>query len=344
MYACATRISVAAFFHQTIEKMRLLVTGGAGYIGSNFARRALAEGVEVVVFDNLSRGHREAIPEKATFFEGDLLDKPSIERCFAENSIDAVVHFAAFAYVGESVENPALYYENNVVGSFNLIDAARRADIRRFVFSSTCSIYGNPERVPISEDEPDKPINPYAQTKLAIEHMLRDYSAAYGMRHAALRYFNAAGAAFDGETGESHDPEPHLVPITLNTAMGKRDKIFIFGDDYPTPDGTCVRDFIHVDDLADAHLLALKYLEDGGESTVINLGTGDGNSVKEIIQRAEKITGKKIPTETAPRREGDPARLVADNAKAKKILGWKPKHDADAVLESAWRWHQNQRY
>ncbi len=324
--------------------MKILVTGGAGYIGSHFVRILLKNNEDVVVLDNLSRGHKESIPENIIFEKADLLDYDLLQKVLTKYSFDAIVHFAAFAYVGESVEDPKLYYENNVIGSFNLIKAAINTNVKKFVFSSTCSLYGNPEIIPISEKLPTNPINPYAQTKLIIENILRDFDRAYGMKSVFLRYFNAAGADFLGEIGESHQPEPHLIPIVLNTALGKREKVFIFGDDYDTKDGTCIRDYIHINDLGDAHLRALKYLDNGGKTDVINLGTGEGYSVKEIIDTAEKITGKKINTEITKRREGDPAILVADNKKAKEILGWEPKYNLNDIISSAYNWHKSPRF
>ncbi len=260
--------------------MSILVTGGAGYIGSHFVRMLQSLGKKIVIADNLSRGHLESIPKGVDFINVDLKDYSATEQIFNNYRIESIVHFAAYAYVGESVENPELYYENNVIGSFNLIKAANRAGVKRFVFSSTCSLYGNPLIVPINENETTKPINPYAYTKLFIEKILADFDTAYGLKFVALRYFNAAGADFNGEIGESHLPEPHLIPIVLFTALKKRDSVSIFGDDYKTPDGTCIRDYIHIYDLADAHVRALDYLEKGNNSDVFNLGTGKGNSVK----------------------------------------------------------------
>lgn len=322
----------------------ILVTGGAGYIGSHFVKYLIENGKEVLVIDNLSRGHKEAVNEKAKFEKCDILDYDNLLATLKKYKIDSVVHFAAFAYVGESVENPEMYYQNNVVGSFNLIKAVKECGIKKFVFSSTCSLYGNPYKVPISEDEPTKPINPYAQTKLMIEKILADFDTAYGLKFAALRYFNAAGADFEGKIGESHQPEPHLIPIVLEAALGKREKVLIFGDDYETEDGTCVRDYIHIYDLADAHLKALEYLDCSKQSEIFNLGTGSGYSVKEIIKTAEKVTGKYLKTEIVNRRAGDPAKLVADNQKAKKILKWVPKYKLEEIIESAWNWHKNQLY
>ncbi len=324
--------------------MKILVTGGAGYIGSHFVHHLVANNNQVCVLDNLSRGHIESLPSNVNFKKVDLLDFQNLKEVIAEFSPQAVVHFAAFAYVGESVEKPEMYYQNNVVGSYNLIRAIAELGIKNFVFSSTCSIYGNPENIPISEDEPSNPINPYANTKLIIEILLRDFEKAFGLKNVCLRYFNAAGAKPSGEIGESHFPESHLIPLILYTAQKKREKILVFGNDYDTQDGTCIRDYIHVDDLADAHLKALEYLIDGGSSTIINLGTGFGNSVLEIIEKSIKITGRDIPFEITGRREGDPAILVADNKKAKKILNWYPKFGIDEIIETAWTWHQNQKY
>jgi UDP-glucose 4-epimerase len=324
--------------------MKILVTGGAGYIGSHTVRKLLKKGFEVLIIDNLSRGHIESVPENAVFEKADLLDTEGLAAVFAKHKPDAVIHFAAFAYVGESVENPELYYRNNVTGSFNLINAVRDAGIKKFVFSSTCSIYGNPEKIPISEEQIADPINPYAKTKLFIEHILSDYHTAYGIKYIALRYFNAAGNSDDGLIGESHDPEPHIIPLVLFTALGKREKVNIYGDDYQTPDGTCIRDYIHVNDLADAHVNALEYLNKGCEPEVINLGTGNGYSVKEIIEEARNITGCIIRADIAGRRAGDPAVLVADNKKAREILGWVPEYDLKKIIETAWNWHKNQKY
>ncbi|MGE5353678.1 MAG: UDP-glucose 4-epimerase GalE [Acidobacteriota bacterium] len=324
--------------------MNVLVTGGAGYIGSHVVRMLLRQGHNVVIIDNLSRGHIEAVPEGVKFEEVNLLDFDSLKTAISRHEIDACIHFAAFAYVGESVENPGLYYVNNVTGSINLIRALNENNIRKIVFSSTCSLYGNPEHVPISEKEKLNPINPYAKTKYFIEQVLSDFDTSFGMKYAALRYFNAAGADFDGIIGESHEPEPHLIPIVLQAALGKREKVMIFGDDYPTEDGTCIRDYIHVYDLADAHIRALEYLSKGNESTIINLGTGRGYSVKEIIESARKITGREIKAAISERRAGDPAILIADNKKAREILGWIPKYGLDDIIKSAWQWHQNPKY
>lgn len=324
--------------------MKVLVTGGAGYIGSHFVKILINEGIDCIVLDNLSRGHKEAVPPDVTLKIVDLLDFNAIENVINTHGVDSVVHFAAFAYVGESVENPAMYYQNNVVGSFNLIKATVEAKIKKFVFSSTCSLYGNPAKVPISEEQSTNPINPYAQTKLTIENMLKDFENAYDLKSVCLRYFNAAGADFSGEIGESHNPEPHLIPIVLNTALGIREQVLVFGDDYETKDGTCIRDYIHINDLGDAHLRALTYLNNGGESSIINLGTGEGNSVKEIIDTTEKITKKTIKKKIVERRPGDPAVLIADNSKAKRVLGWEPKYNLEQTISSAYKWHSNKRY
>lgn len=322
----------------------ILVTGGAGYIGSHTVRLLLKNSYTVIVLDNLSRGHKESLPPEIKFLQVDLLNRAAILHSFKDFHIDAVIHFAAFAYVGESVENPLMYYENNVIGSYNLISVLHELGIKHIVFSSTCSIYGNPVSVPINEGQVSAPINPYANTKLFIEHILQDADTAHGVKSVCLRYFNAAGASSNAEIGESHDPEPHLIPLVLFTALGKRPFIKVFGNDYPTPDGTCIRDYIHVDDLADAHQRAVEYLLSGNPSTIINLGTGDGNSVMEVIKTAEEVTGKEIPFQMVERRAGDPAVLVADNKKAREILGWNPVNGIREVLQTAWNWHQNPKY
>lgn len=324
--------------------LKVLVTGGAGYIGSHFVKLLANRGHQPIVIDNLSRGHHRSIPKDIYFEDIDLLDVNSLSYFIQTEIPQAVVHFAAFAYVGESVQYPERYYQNNVLGSFNLIRLCAENGVKNFVFSSTCSIYGNPTKVPISEDQPSNAINPYANTKLIIEIMLKDFEMTYGMKHIALRYFNAAGADPSGEIGESHNPEPHLIPIVLNTALGKNKKVSIYGNDYETKDGTCIRDYIHVNDLADAHLKSLDYLSSGNKSTMINLGTGNGNSVLEIIEKAKTITNKEIPFEIVKRREGDPAVLVADNKKAKELLNWAPKYSIDDILQTAWQWHQNPKY
>lgn len=319
--------------------MRILVTGGAGYVGSHAVRRVLADGHDVWVFDNLTTGHPAAVPA-GRLIQGDLSDSSALAHVLSENAVDAVLHFAAVCEVGESVGDPAKYYANNVVGSLNLLEAMRETGVRRIVFSSTCATYGVPERVPITEDEPQQPINPYGMTKLLIERALADYAAAYGFATAALRYFNAAGAHPDGNLGEDHEPETHLIPRVLRVALGQLEAIHVFGTDYPTPDGTCIRDYVHVDDLADAHLRALERLEPGG-AIACNLGTGHGYSVRAVVDAARKITGHAIPVLEGPRRAGDPAELVACADKAKSVLGWQAHYtDIEAIVETAWRWHR----
>lgn len=320
--------------------MRILVTGGAGYIGSHAVRLLQSAGHEVWVYDNLSCGHREAVPE-GLFIEGNVGDRAKMTAVLNDKSIDAVMHFAAFALVGESVAQPSKYYQNNVIETLNLLEAMRAANVSRFVFSSTTATYGVPDKIPITEDEKQKPINPYGFSKLVIEQALADYAHAYGWGYAALRYFNAAGAAPDGEIGEDHTPESHLIPIVLQVALGQRENISIFGDDYPTPDGTCIRDYIHVYDLGAAHVKALEKLE-MGTGLQLNLGTGHGNSVREVIDACRDVTGHEIPAVMAERRPGDPPELVADSAKAQTVLDWKPKFvDIHETVETAWRWHKS---
>ncbi len=319
--------------------MKILVTGGAGYVGSHAVRWLSRAGHDVWVYDNLSRGHRGAVPA-GRLVEGELADTKRIVETLRAKQIDAVMHFAAFALVGESVADPAMYYRNNVLGSLSLLDAMREAGVRKIVFSSTTATYGEPDRVPIREDEWQAPINPYGFTKLHIEHALADYAAAYGFGYAALRYFNAAGASPDGDLGEDHDPESHLIPIVLQVALGQRKEITVFGEDYPTPDGTCIRDYVHVDDLAAAHLLALDRLAPG-VALKMNLGTGRGTSVREVIDACRKVTGHAIPTVVGQRRPGDPPELVADSSLAQRELGWRPKYvEIEPIVQTAWRWHQ----
>ncbi|MDZ4659572.1 MAG: UDP-glucose 4-epimerase GalE [Bythopirellula sp.] len=319
--------------------MKVLLSGGAGYVGSHAARLLQKQGHDIWVYDNLSEGHRAAVPE-GRLLEGDLHDREKLTATLKEKKIDAVMHFAASCYVGVSVTNPAEYYHNNVVGTLSLLEAMRTAGVKRIVFSSTCATYGVPDVVPITEAEKQAPINPYGFTKLVIEHALADYAHAYGWGYAALRYFNASGAAEDGSIGEDHDPETHLIPLVLDVALGKRESIKVFGDDYPTPDGTCIRDYIHVDDLATAHLAALEQLQ-VGSALKLNLGTGNGASVLEVIEACRRVTGHAIPMEIVPRREGDPPALVADASLANKVLGWQPKYrEIEAVVKSAWGWHK----
>jgi UDP-glucose 4-epimerase len=319
--------------------MRILVTGGAGYIGSHAVRLFLARGHDVRVYDNLSMGHRAAVPADRLIV-ADLAEAHRLDQALVEYRIDAVVHFAAFAFVGESVTNPAKYYQNNLVNTLTLLDALRRHGVKRFVFSSTCATYGVPQTVPITEDEPQRPINPYGNGKLAVEYALGDYAAAYDWGFAALRYFNAAGASADGSIGEDHNPETHLIPLVLQAAAGRRPAIQVFGTDYPTPDGTCVRDYIHVDDLAEAHLLALEKLKPG-VGLRLNLGTGRGYSVRDVIRVAEEVTGRKVPVQEGPRRAGDPPVLVAAADRAQRELGWQPRHaELRPIVETAWNWHR----
>ena len=319
--------------------MKVLLTGGAGYVGSHSLWLLQKQGHEVWAFDNLSEGHRAAVPE-GRLIEGDLLDKALIEQVLKEKQIEAVMHFAASTYVGVSVTDPAEYYQNNVVGTLSLLDAMRAVGVEKIVFSSTCATYGVPEIVPITEAEKQAPISPYGFTKLVMEHALADYAHAYGLQYAALRYFNASGAAAESPIGEDHEPETHLIPVVLQVALGQRESIKIFGDDYPTPDGTCVRDYIHVDDLATAHVAALEKLGPGSQLK-LNLGTGNGASVLEVIEACRKVTGHAIPAEVEARREGDPPQLVADPSQAKEVLGWEAKHkDIEQIVASAWGWHQ----
>ncbi|HEX3149160.1 MAG TPA: UDP-glucose 4-epimerase GalE [Gemmataceae bacterium] len=319
--------------------MRILVTGGAGYIGSHTVRALLARGHDVHVFDNLVFGHRAAVPADRMIV-GDLRDADVLDHALLIHRIEAVVHFAAFAFVGESVADPAKYYRNNVVNSLTLLERMRRHGINRLVFSSTCATYGTPEAMPITEETPQRPINPYGRTKLIVEGAMADYAAAYGWACMALRYFNASGAAADGSIGEDHDPETHLIPLVIQAAMKKRPHIEVFGTDYPTPDGTCIRDYIHVDDLADAHALALEKAV-AGSFSAYNLGTGRGYSVREVIHAVEKVTGLPVPVKLGARRPGDPPELVAHPAKAMKELGWKPRYvELEDVVRTGWEWHR----
>jgi UDP-glucose 4-epimerase len=319
--------------------MRILVTGGAGYVGSHCVRELTKAGHDVWVYDNLSRGHAQAVPP-GRLVQGDLAEQAKLTGVLRERQIEAVMHFAAFALVGESVAEPHLYYGNNVVGSFHLLEAMRSAGVKRLVFSSTTATYGTPEKMPIAETTPQQPINPYGFSKLVVERILDDYAHAYGLAFAALRYFNAAGAAPEGDLGEDHDPESHLIPIILQVALGQRDKITIFGDDFPTPDGTCIRDYVHIVDLAAAHLAALERLE-SGKGIKLNLGTGRGHSVRQVIDACRKITGHTIPEVTGPRRAGDPPELVADARLAKEVLGWSPRFATiESIVETAWNWHR----
>lgn len=319
--------------------MRILITGGAGYIGSHAARLFSARGHDVWIFDNLSAGHRAAVPAERLIV-GDLRESERLDHVLLAQRIEAVVHFAAFTSVGDSVRDPGKYYLNNLANTLHLLEGMRRQRIWRFVFSSTAAIYGIPDQVPIVEDAPRRPINPYGAGKLAVESVLADYAAAYGWGCAALRYFNASGASSDATLGEDHKPELHLIPLVIQTVLGQRPHIEVFGTDYPTPDGTCVRDYIHVDDLAEAHLLALERLEPG-KSVCYNLGIGRGYSVREVIRGVEEVTGKPVPVKETSRRAGDPPVLVASSEKIQRELGWRPRYtELRTIIETAWNWHR----
>jgi UDP-glucose-4-epimerase GalE len=317
----------------------ILVTGGAGYVGSHACKALARAGYRPITYDSLIHGHRQAV-RWGPLVEADLADTDRLTDTLRRFDIAAVLHFAAFAYVGESVEQPGLYFRNNVANTLTLLEAMRTSAVRHIVFSSTCATYGIPDRVPIPESAPQRPVNPYGESKLMVERMLHWYGGAHGFTHAVLRYFNAAGADPDGTIGENHDPETHLIPIVLQAALGERAQIDVLGTDYPTPDGTAVRDYIHVQDLAEAHVKALDLLLRGGLSITVNLGTGVGHSVREVIAGAERVTGRRVPRREAPRRFGDPPVLVADTARAGELLGWTPKlSDLDTILKTAWAWH-----
>lgn len=320
--------------------MRLLVLGGAGYIGSHTAVELLDRGHEVVIADNLITGYKQAVPKEAVFYQGDIRDYNFLNNLFKTEKIDAVIHFAAFSLVGESVINPLKYYENNLYGTKVLLQAMIDNNVDKIVFSSTAATYGEPENIPILESDRTCPTNPYGETKLAMEKMMKWSANAYQLRYVSLRYFNACGAHKSGKLGEAHNPESHLIPLVLQVPNGKRESVSIYGTDYDTPDGTCIRDYIHVTDLAEAHILAVEYLMKGGESNVFNLGNGVGYSVREVIETARKVTGHPIPAVEIPRRAGDPARLVASGEKAKTVLGWEPKITSlEDIIRSAWVWH-----
>ena len=324
--------------------MKVLVCGGAGYIGSHMVRRLVRDGVGPVVFDNLSTGHRESIGD-AAFVHGDLLDAAQLRDLFAQHRFDAVMHFCARSLVGESVQEPYAYYQNNVTGTLNLLQAMRDADVGKLVFSSTAAVFGHPESELIDESHPTRPINPYGASKRMVEIILEDAARAYGLRSVALRYFNAAGASPQGDIGESHSPETHLIPNMLRAANGDAPSLKVFGNDYATPDGTCVRDYVHVDDLADAHSRALDFMASNEGAHAFNLGNGAGFSVMQMIQAAGDVAGTPIPYEIAPRRAGDPDRLVAGSEKARRLLGWQPRYsDIAEIIDTAWRWHRNPRY
>lgn len=321
--------------------MAVLVTGGAGYIGSHTVAELLAQNEEVIVLDNLEKGHKEAVLG-GKFIQADLRNIDEVRTVFKENDIDAVIHFAAYIEVGESVADPLKYYGNNVLSSLNLLTAMQEAGVKKIVFSSTAATYGVPESIPIKESDKTAPINPYGETKLAVEKLLKWADGAYGIKHAVLRYFNACGAHISGKIGEAHSPESHLIPIILQVAQGKRDEIKLFGSDYDTFDGTCVRDYIHVSDLAQAHVLALKNLRKGADSDVFNLGNGKGFSNRQVVEVAREVTGLPIKAVDAPRRPGDPATLVASSEKAINVLGWTPQYnDLHKIIETAWNWHKN---
>jgi UDP-glucose 4-epimerase len=318
--------------------MSILVIGGAGYIGSHMVRTLLEEKYDTIVFDNVSTGYREFIPEGVPFIKGDLRNESDIQSVFREHPVDAVMHFAASSIVPESMSNPLKYYRNNVLACINLLKVMIENNVMKFIFSSTAAVYGEPESIPIKEEDKTRPSNTYGRSKLMIENILGDISHVHDFSYIALRYFNAAGAHPSGEIGEKHDPETHLIPNILKVARGEKEELTIFGNDYPTPDGTCIRDFIHVQDLSRAHLLALKALNDGIKSDIFNLGSGSGYSVQEVVQVSEEVTGKGIKIKTGPRRAGDPAKLVASSDRAQKILGWKPELDLNKIIMSAWAW------
>ncbi len=318
----------------------ILVVGGAGFIGSHMCRRLREAGEPHLVFDNFEQGHRGALLGSPAF-EGDLRRAEDIQRAFAQNAIDVVMHFAAYISVGESVREPGKYWRNNTAGVLNLLEAMRGAGVAKFVFSSTAAIFGEPERVPIDEEHPKAPTSPYGQSKLAVEAMLADYDTAHGQKSVCLRYFNAAGASPDGDLGEDHTPEEHLIPVAMLAALGRRPGLKLFGTDYPTPDGTCVRDYIHILDLAEAHLLAVRHLRGGGDSRRYNLGNGVGFSVREVIEMVERVSGRKVPHEDAPRRPGDPATLVAASDRIRADWGWEPRYpELETIVRHAWAWFE----
>lgn len=323
-------------------RQTILVVGGAGYIGSHMVQDLLRAGYEVVILDNLCRGHRELVPG-GTFIEGDLGDPAILDDIFTRHTVTAVMHFAAFSLVGESVEKPLAYYRNNVSRTIELLDAMIRHRVNYFIFSSTAAVYGEPVKVPISEDHPHVPTNPYGATKLAVERLLADCAQGSNLKYIALRYFNAAGADASGKLGERHEPETHLIPLVLQVATGEREKIMIFGTDYPTPDGTCIRDYVHVSDLTQAHLLALESLLKGGDSAAYNLGNSKGYSVRDVIKIARHVTGHPVPEAIADKRAGDPAVLIADSEKIRRELGWKPRYEnLETIIETAWNWHKQE--
>lgn len=321
--------------------MTILVLGGAGYIGSHTVYELIENGEDVAIIDNLQTGHIKAVHPKARFYKGDIRNREFLDSVFAKEKIDAVIHFAAYSLVGESMEKPLKYYENNLCGTKILLDSMVENGINKIVFSSTAATYGEPESLPILETDKTEPTNPYGETKLAMEKMFKWVGRAHNINFVSLRYFNACGAHVSGKIGEDHAVETHLIPLILQVPNNKREHIYIFGDDYNTKDGTCIRDYIHVTDLAQAHILAVKYLRNGGNSDIFNLGNGIGFSVKEVIETARKVTGHPIPAQISPRRAGDPAKLIASSNKARKILGWKPEHaELEEIIATAWNWHK----
>lgn len=324
--------------------MSILVLGGAGYIGSHAVNQLIDKDYDVVVVDNLATGHEDAINKKAKFYKGDIRDKEFLSGVFDKENIEGVIHFAANSLVGESMEKPLKYFNNNVYGMQILLEVMQEHDVKHIVFSSTAATYGEPKKIPITEDMETCPTNTYGETKLTMEKMMKWCDKAYGMKYVALRYFNVAGAKEDGSIGEDHNPETHLIPIVLQVALGKREFITIYGEDYDTEDGTCIRDYVHVEDLIEAHILALKYLMNGGESNIFNLGSSQGFSVKEIVDCVRKVTGLSIPAKIGERRAGDPAKLVASSEKAREVLGWNPtRTNIEKIIEDAWRWHKGHR-
>ncbi|MBQ6972454.1 MAG: UDP-glucose 4-epimerase GalE [Synergistaceae bacterium] len=322
--------------------MSVLICGGAGYVGSHNVRAFTQHGEDVIVVDSLETGHRASVPEGIKFYKGDIRDSGILDAVFTENKIEAVVHFCAYSLVGESMEKPLKYFDNNVGGMITLLEAMQRHNVGRIIFSSTAATYGEPKKVPILETDPTVPTNPYGESKRIMEKMMNWVSQLHGIKYVSLRYFNVAGAWHDGTIGEDHKVETHLIPIILQVPLGKREHVTVYGDDYPTKDGTCIRDYIHVEDLADAHIRALEYLRSGGESSIFNLGSGDGYSVMEMITAARKVTGHAIPAEIGARRPGDPARLIADSTKAREILHWKPEIvSMEDIIATAWKWHQS---
>ena len=327
------------------EKMSILVLGGAGYIGSHTVFELVDKGEDVVIVDNLQTGHIEAINPKARFYKGDIRDREFLDSVFQKEDIEAVIHFAANSLVGESMNNPLKYYDNNLCGTKVLLESMVANKVDKIVFSSTAAVYGEPENIPILETDRTNPTNTYGETKLAMEKMFKWVDVAHGIKYVSLRYFNACGAHVSGKIGESHNPETHLIPLILQVPNGKREFISIFGEDYETKDGTCVRDYIHVTDLAQAHILAVKYLKNGNESNVFNLGNGVGFTVKEVIESSRKVTSHPIPAKIEQRRAGDPAKLIASSEKARKILGWKPEfNDLEKIISTAWNWHKNSKF